>query len=274
VKPTRTIFGQNTEISRNIHGFSYDPVKDEIVITQFHSQAIMTFRGGANGDEAPVRVIHGPDVKIANTDKVQIDPVHRETFVPVIGAIMVFPSDADGNVPPLRVLKGPDTQIPPKGSLPPAVALDPIHDLMFVGQGGRFWVFNRTDSGDVKPRAILRAPKNSNFGPPYIYSEGGLLFAAVKPRETESPGAGEAALAAGVVGNENYNQYSEKTYMGVWSVNDTGDTPPRWTIGGPPNGIMRDPVGAVVVDPKRQDVFIPDRYTNSILIYHVPEIFK
>jgi len=30
----------------------------------------------------------------------------------------------------------------------------------------------------------------------------------------------------------------------------------------------------VVVDGKRQDVFIPDRYTNSILIYHVPEIFK
>ena len=45
-------------------------------------------------------------------------------------------------------------------------------------------------------------------------------------------------------------------------------------IGGPPNGIMRDPVGTVVVDAKRQDVFIPDRYTNSILIYHVPEIFK
>ena len=25
VKPTRTIFGQNTKISRNIHGFGYDP---------------------------------------------------------------------------------------------------------------------------------------------------------------------------------------------------------------------------------------------------------
>jgi hypothetical protein len=274
VKPTRTIFGQNTEITRNIHGFSYDPVKDEIVVTQFHSQAIMTFRGGANGDEAPIRVLHGPDVKIANTDKVTIDATHRETFVPVIGAIMVFPSDADGNVAPLRILKGPDTQISPKGSLPPAVALDPIHDLMFVGQGGRFLIFSRTDSGNVKPRAVLRAPKNATLGAPYIYAEGGLLFAAVKPRETDAPGAGEAALAAGVVGNENYNQYSEKTYMGVWSVNDTGDTPPRWTIAGPPHGIMRDPVGTVVVDAKRQDVFIPDRYTNSILIYHVPEIFK
>ncbi len=274
VKPTRTIFGQNTGITRNIHGFSYDPVKDEIVIPQFHAQAIMTFRGGANGDEKPIRMLHGPDVKIANTDKVEIDPVHRETFVPVIGAIMVFPSDADGNVQPVRVLKGPDTQLPAKASLPSSVAVDPIHDVMFVGQGGRFLVFNRTDSGNAKPRAILRAPKNTTLGAPYIYPEAGLLFAAVKARESDTPGAAEAAVAAGVVGNENYNQYSEKTYMGVWSINDTGDTPPRWMIGGPPNGIMRDPVGTVVVDGKRQDVFIPDRYTNSILIYHVPEIFK
>src|ERR1043166_8691188 len=90
VKPTRMIFGQNTGITRNIHGFAYDPVKDEIVVPQFHAQAVMTFRGGANGDEKPVRMLHGPDVKLANTDKVEIDPVHRETFVPVIGAVLVF----------------------------------------------------------------------------------------------------------------------------------------------------------------------------------------
>jgi hypothetical protein len=275
VKPTRAIFGENSRITRNIHGFTYDPVKDEIVVPQFHAQAILTYRGGANGDEAPIRILQGPDVKIANTDKVEIDPIHRETFVPVIGAIMVYPSDANGNVPPIRILKGPDTQLPPKGSLPPAVAIDPIRDLMIVGQGGRFLIFNRTDSGNVKPRATLNAPKNSGMGAPYLYPEGGLLFATVRPRENDNtPGAAEAAQAAGLVGNENYNQYHENTYLGVWSITDTGDTPPRWTIGGPPNGIMRDPVGTVVVDPKHQDVFIPDRYTNSILIYHVPEIFK
>jgi hypothetical protein len=278
VKPTRTIFGQNTEITRNIHGFAYDPVKDEIVVTQFHSQAIMTYRGGANGDEAPIRTIHGPDVKIANTDKVTIDPLHRETYVPVIGSVMVFNSDADGNVAPIRVLKGPDTQIPPKGSLPPSVAVDPIHDLLFVGgggPGGRLLIFNRTDSGNVKPRGFLRPPNNAGLGAPYLYPEGGLLFATVRPRDgNDARGAAEAAANPGLVGNENYNQYSEKSYVGVWSVQDTGETPPRWVIAAPPNGPLRDPVGTVVVDPKRQDVFIPDRYTNSIYIYHVPEIFK
>ena len=45
-------------------------------------------------------------------------------------------------------------------------------------------------------------------------------------------------------------------------------------IAAPPNGPLRDPVGTSVVDAKRQDVYIPDRYTNSIYVYHVPEIFQ
>ena len=276
VKPTRTIFGQNTKISRNIHGFGYDPVKDEIVVTQFHAQAVMTFRGGANGDEAPIRIIHGPDVKIPNVDKLVLDPMHRETYVPYIGGIMVFNSDAEGNSPPIRVLSGPNTQIPAHASLPSSVAVDPIHNLLFVSGGGGFSIFNRTDSGDVKPKAVLRGPKNATLGAPYLYPEGGLLFASVKPRETERDGRLAEGITneSNILRNEGYGQYSEKTYMAVWNITDTGDTPPRWVIGGPPNGIMRDPVGTVVVDGKRQDVFIPDRYTNSILIYHVPEIFK
>ena len=59
VTPTRNIFGQNTLITRSIHKFAYDPVKDEIVVPQFQAQAILFFRAGANGDEAPVRVIKG-----------------------------------------------------------------------------------------------------------------------------------------------------------------------------------------------------------------------
>ena len=63
-------------------------------------------------------------------------------------------------------------------------------------------------------------------------------------------------------------------YVGVWSVNDTGEVAPRWAIAAPPNGPLRDPVGTSVVDAKRQDVYIPDRYTNAIYVYHVPEILQ
>ena len=40
-----------------MHGFAYDAIHDEIVVNSALSQAILTFRGAANGEEAPIRVI-------------------------------------------------------------------------------------------------------------------------------------------------------------------------------------------------------------------------
>jgi hypothetical protein len=286
VKPTRNIFGQNTQIARSIHKFAYDPVKDEIVVPQFYSQEIEFFRGGANGDEAPVRVIKGPDVKLPNTDQLTIDPVHREIFIGVYNEyprrefVAVYSLDASGNVPPLRVLEGPDTQIR-GGRNGSQVAVDPVTDRLFVSGGaGRLLIFNRTDSGNAKPRGFLRAP-NAGMGGVYIYPEKGLLFATVTPRRqagTEGGGGGGegggGGGTAGVDDNRSYGQYSENKYLGVWSVNDSGETEPRWMIAAPPNGPLRDPVGTAVVDAKRQDVYVPDRYTNAIYVYHVPELFQ
>ena len=280
VKPTRNIFGQKTQITRSIHNFAWDPVKDELVVPQFQAQAILFFRGGANGDEAPTRIIQGPDVKIPNLDKLVIDPVHREIFVGVYNEyprrefVAVYSLDASGNAPPLRVIEGPDTQLR-GGRNGASMAVDPLTNRLFVSGGGRLLIFNRTDSGNVKPRAFLRPPKNAGIGGVFIYPEKGLLFASVSPRDNEdSRNANEGRAPAGVDDNRSYGQYSENKYLGVWSVNDTGETPPRWTIATPPNGPLRDPVGTAVVDAKRQDVFIPDRYTNAIYIYHVPEIFN
>jgi hypothetical protein len=279
VKPTRNIFGQNTQITRSIHKFAYDPVKDEIVVPQFQAQEIQFFRGGANGDEAPVRVIKGPDVKLPNMDQLTIDPVHREIFIGVYNEyprrefVAVYSLDASGNAPPIRVIEGPDTQI--RGGRNGAqVAVDPITDRLFVSGGGRLLIFNRTDSGNAKPRGFLRAP-NAGMGGVFIYPEKGLLFATVSPR-TNQQGGGEGGGGgpAGVDDNRSYGQYSENKYLGVWGVNDTGEVEPRWMIAAPPNGPLRDPVGTSVVDAKRQDVYIPDRYTNAIYVYHVPEIFN
>src|ERR1051325_2736481 len=159
VTPTRNIFGQHTLITRSIHSFKWDPIKDEIVVPQFQAQAILTFRGGANGDEAPIRVLQGPDVKIPNLDLVSIDPVHREIFVGARDTgMMVYPLDANGNAAPLRVLKGPDTQLP-KVTNAMNIAVDPIHDLLFIGSGGKILIFNRTDSGNTKPLGVISAPK-------------------------------------------------------------------------------------------------------------------
>jgi hypothetical protein len=284
VKPTRNIFGQKTQITRSIHNFAYDPVKDEIVVPHFYAQAILFFRGGANGDEAPVRIIMGPDVKIPNMDKLIIDPVHREIFVGIYNEyprrefVAVYSLDANGNVPPLRIIEGPDTQIR-GGRNGASIAVDPVTNRLFVSGGGRLVIFNRTDSGNVKPRGFLRAP-NAGMGSPYIYPDKGLLLASVRPGRNGEEAEGEMfdnappKAPAGVDDNRSYGQYSETPYLGVWSVNDTGEVAPRWRIAAPPNGPLRDPVGTAVIDGKRQDVFVPDRYTNAIYVYHVPEIFQ
>ena len=60
--------------------------------------------------------------------------------------------------------------------------------------------------------------------------------------------------------------------MGVWSVFDDGDVPPRWTIGGP-NLILKDARG-IALDPERQDVYVSDKTINALFRFHVPEAFR
>src|SRR5262245_52336441 len=99
--------------------------------------------------------------------------------------VLVFRREASGDVAPIRVLKGPDTQLGAD-----AVAIDPLHNLLIVasstgrstsrGGGDRFLIFNRTDQGNVKPKAIIGGPK-SGFqrlsGPFAVYPPKGWIIA-------------------------------------------------------------------------------------------------
>ena len=101
-EPTRRIEGQRTLLGRTMHGIEYDEVHDEIVVPQQFAQAIMTFRGGANGAEVPIRVIQGDQTQLARPDRMAIDPVNNEIFVPDGGKILVFAREANGNVAPTK----------------------------------------------------------------------------------------------------------------------------------------------------------------------------
>src|SRR4029450_14070415 len=119
----------------------------------------MAFRGGADGEEVPVRSIHGTLTQLRTPDRLAIDPVHNEIFVPQGNAVLVFPREAKGNVAPIRVLKGPDTELGAS-----ALAVDPVHDLLVVGgtvrgQGSRLLIFKLSDQGNVKPKAVIGGPK-------------------------------------------------------------------------------------------------------------------
>ena len=113
-----------------MHGIAYDPIHDEFTVPQQFGQAILTYRGAANGEERPIRIIQGPHTQLAAPEHLDVDPVHNEIFVPTRdGAILVYPRDGQGDVAPIRVLRGPDTLL---GSDEP-LAVDSVHNLLISG---------------------------------------------------------------------------------------------------------------------------------------------
>ncbi len=236
-------------LGRTMHSISYDAIHDEFVVPQQFGQAVLTFRGGANGEEAPIRVIQGSRTQLQDPDRLGVDPVHDEIFVAAGDAILVYPREAQGNVAPIRVLKGPDTQLGAG-----AVAIDPVHNLIVVRGSDALLIFNRTDEGNVKPRAVIGGPKtrklHSGTKNLAVYPPGSLIL-------TANEGTGRRA--------------SDDSFVGVWSIHDNGDVLPRWTIGGP-NGMLKQARG-VALDPKNKTVIVSDKYLNAVLTYYFPEIF-
>ena len=251
-KPTRKLEGQKTLLGRTMHSIAYDPVHDEFTVPQPFSQSVLTFKGGSGGEEAPIRVIQGPHTMLQEPDRLDVDYVNNEIIVPIADAILVFPGQKGGDVAPIRVIKGPDTTVGAE-----AVAVDTVHNLLVaagIGKDGLFFrIFDRTANGNVKPLRKIGG-KNSKFarigGPLAVYSPKGWIIQTVR---------GAGALA------------SEDAFMGIWSVMDDGDVPPRWTIGGP-HGVFRMPRG-VAIDEKHKSIIASDKRLNSVLTFYFPEAF-
>ncbi len=239
-----------------MHSIDYDEIHDEIVVPQQFAQAILTFRGSADGDEPPVRVIQGSKTQLKRPDRIHVDPVHNEIFVPSSGSVLVFAREAHGNVAPIRILGGPDTQL--GGG---AVTVDPINNLLIIAgsagqrggeEGNQLLIFDRTAQGNTKPLRVIRGPNTmlTNTKNVRVYPPGGWILVAEDGVEGRATGL---------------------SFIGVWSIHDDGDVPPRWTIGGPKGSLFK-PRG-VALDPKNRAVIVSDKRLNAVLTYHVPELF-
>lgn len=56
-----------------MHGITYDPVHDEFTVPQQFGQAILTYRGAANGEERPIRIIQGPHTQLDAPEHLDVD---------------------------------------------------------------------------------------------------------------------------------------------------------------------------------------------------------
>ncbi|MBI2818511.1 MAG: hypothetical protein HYX73_00900 [Acidobacteria bacterium] len=256
-----------TLLARSMHDIRYDADHDEILVTNPFSQAVLVFRGSADGEEAPLRVIQGPRSQIPDyVDRLDVDPVHDEIFLPAGDHILVFPRTGNGDVAPLRVIRGPKTELLGARTL----TIDPVHDLIIAagptevgwgelgeGEGNAYIsIFNRIDKGDVKPIRMIRGPRTGLAGRVRInqiqvYPEKGWIVVT-------QPGP--------------YDSIEPKdVFIGVWHINNDGDVPPRWKISGSKTGMMK-PRG-VALDPTHKELLVADMRRNSIFVYFFPEMF-
>jgi len=248
-QPTRVVAGQATLLARTMHDIRYDAVNDEIVVPNQFGQAILTFRGAADGEEAPIRVINGPSTELQRPDRLDIDTVHDEILVPDIDRILVYPRTGNGDVAPIRVIHGPDTGLTNTSTL----AVDPVNNVIAASNRADLLIFNRTDTGNVKPKAVIRGPNTqiTRINQIQMYPPKGLIIAA-------QPGG------AGV-------EPKEPVFIGIWSIHDKGNVAPRWKLGGPKSGLKK-PRG-VALNPKHKELIVSDMRLNSVLTFYFPEIF-
>jgi hypothetical protein len=233
-----------------MHDVRHDPVKDEIIVANPFAAAILIFRGGANGQEAPVRVIQGPKTQLTGPQRLDIDPQRREVFVPSGGGILVFDLDASGDVAPKRVIRGPRTQ-GPGGS----VAVDPINNLIAApGRGNSILIFDLMANGDVPPLRVIKGPNTQidRINQMAIYPQGRLVVVAM-------PGV------QGLV-------EPPRVFIGAWSLDDNGDVPPKFAISGEATTMKKS--FSVALDAEHKDVIVSDMRLNGIMTFNVPDMFE
>ena len=282
VAPTRVIQGQLTHLSRTTHGIYYDATHDEIVAPNPLAAAIVIFRGGAAGEEAPVRTIQGAQSGLSRPETVTVDEKNDELFVgdPGDRRVLVYKRNADGDAKPLRTIQGPKTKL----LQVVGIGVDPNRDLLVVSTYSRLpggvtglLVFGRTDSGDVAPKRVIAGPKTgiTRLRQIALDPDTGRIFVAainneyLPPYDIDKPRAG---LDPNVDLPSPWNTGSEG-FVGVWDDEaDDGDVPPRSIIKGRSTGIVH-PAG-VTFNARDGEVIAPDAVWNGLFTFLKPELFK
>jgi len=208
---------------------------------------VLTLPGGADGGAPPLRVLQGAKTGLVQPDTLYVDVPHDEMIVDSgDDSVLVFNRTASGDVAPIRKLGGPKTRIRNIYGM----TVDSLHNLIVIANrvdtGGResedgILIFNRTDEGDVPPRAVIAGPHTGiiKIRQVVVDEERGHIFATIK---------------------NNFENYA------------LADVPPRGVIKGPATGLIW-PAG-VAINPKNHEVYTIDSVSNALFMFHMPELFQ
>jgi DNA-binding beta-propeller fold protein YncE len=273
--PERVITGAATKLARTVHGIAYDPVRDEIYVTNALADAVLVFRAGANGAEPPVRVIQGPCTGLVNPHAISLDLEHREILVSSLSArsIAIFPMGAEGNVTPIRYIRGPKTRL----GHTVGMGVDTGTNVLVVANSEDVLFFDRTATGDVAPVGEIKGAHTGIRDEPWeMEVRKGKIFVAASnhlhlnlyAQVTIKP----EYAGGGAVPPEDPWLNPELGFIGVWNVRDRGDVPPLAKIGGPFSQLVH-PTG-LALNPKDGEIYVTDSIRNGLFTFLVPHLLK
>ena len=294
VAPDRVIEGQNTSLSRTMHGLAYDDIHDEIIVPVALSGAVLVFRGGATGDEPPLRVIQGSKTGMIRPQTVEVDPVNNEIVAADSSsrAILVYDRMANGDVEPLRKIGGSKTLF--RDII--GIAVDPVRNVILAstrstdGFSG-ILMFDRTANGNVDPVRKIGGPNTGalgSFRQLKVDSERGIVYLAVQGFRGASP---TPQKQADLYSNEASlkrlrdfeakqaqqprvprDPFSSAGFIGAWSIDDDGDVPPRLYIRGPSVGATG--FAGVAFSARHGEVYGVSGGLNGYAAWIVPDFFR
>jgi hypothetical protein len=239
VAPDRIIEGQTTNLSRTMHGLAYDDLHDEIVVPVALSGAVLVFRGGAAGDEAPLRVIQGSKTGMIRPQTVEVDPVNNEIVAADSSsrAILVYDRTANGDVEPKRRIGGDKTL---------------FRDIIGIAV-------------DAKSNLILASTRSTDgFSGILMFDRMANEASLKRLREVEE---GERAE-----NRSKRDPFTSAGFIGAWRLTDDGDIPPRLIIRGPDVGATG--YAGVAFSAKHGELYGVSGGLNGYTAWIIPEFFK
>jgi hypothetical protein len=244
-------------MARTTHEIAIDTVHDEIVVPNPFAQALLFFRGGAEGNEKPLRIIQGPKTLLGgdmDTDNVSIDNINNEVYVTQESAdtILVFNNRDSGDVAPVRILHGPKTDM----RFPRRVTVDPVSNVMAVVASKGIMIYPRTANGDVSPSCVIAGPKTGLGGGEEMTLSKALLYAPAKT--IIFGGAGRRSPGPKPEGEEGGGSFTA-----IWKYGDCGDVPPMYKMKG----------GSGVFDINPADKELIMNRKGRVEVYSMPEAF-
>ncbi len=257
IKPKRRLY-----VPHQAWGLSLNPAADQFAISVQQLSMVAIYRREAEGLEAPLRIIEGPDTGLADPHGIHWDAKHHELVVANHGnssviasysaydagvssraqsvgghflppSLTVFQDTAETNAKPLRTIQGQHTRL----NWPMGIDVDTEHNEIAVADNGdnSILIFRRSASGDAAPVRIIRGPGTGIVSP---------MGVAIDVKNDE-------------IWVANYGDHTAAVYSRTANGNVTPKRIIRNAPQGTPTGGFGNPY-AVAYDSKRDQLLVPN----------------